>query len=356
MFTYYELYRTSKNPVPYRERMVRYAREYGIKPAARMFQATPKTVRKWVYRFEKERKPGLKDQSKRPLTSPNKIKPYWYFKIQDVCKTAQKHKKRINAVWIQRKYEVPYSTKTILKVMREMDFLPQKRKKYQRKRDLREIKRQLKPFEKIQVDIKYLDDIPEFYPTMLFFRLPPYQITARCVRTGAVFFSFAMEKSSTNTTMFILLLGEHLAAHGIDLQEVIFQTDNGTEFTTPWNSLELSPFSKAIEMLLKARHVRIPPGAKTWQSDVETSHRLIEDEFYACEYFHTKIEFMKKAGWYQRWFNLRRINGYKHGSPFQILQQTELNISADVLVFKPVVIDTFYRRYKNIFKDLSLAA
>jgi transposase-like protein len=356
MYTYYELYRNSKNPSQYRERMVRHALMNGIKPTAREFQTTPKTVRKWVQRFQEEKKPGLADRSKRPHTSPNKMIPFWSFKIESVCTTAKKHNKRITATWIKRKHEVPYSTTTILKVMKEIGFMPQKRKKYQRKRDLREIKQKLKPFEKIQVDIKYLDDIPEFYGAFLFHRLPKYQITARCVRTGALFFSYAMEKSSTNTTMFILLLAQHLAQHGVDLQEVTIQTDNGTEFTSAWNSLEPSPFTKAIEMKLQAAHVRIPPGAKTWQSDVESSHRLIEDEFYACEYFYTKIDFMKKAAEYQRWFNLQRNNSYKGSTPDQILHSTAVNISENVLVFKPVVIDTFYRRYKDTFKELALAS
>ena len=275
MYSYYEVYRHSNNPIPHRERLVKYALHHGVKPAAREFKTTPKTVRKWIVRFQEHKKPGLANQSKRPKESPKAMKRFWYFKILDVCEKAKKHKKRITAVWIKREHSVQYSIKTILKVMKETGYMPQKRKKYQRKRDLREIKKQLKPFEKIQVDIKYLDDIPEFYPAFLCFRLPKYQITARYVRTGALFYSFAMEKSSTNTTMFILLLGEHLAAHGIDLQEVTFQTDNGSEFTTPWNSLEVSPFSKAIDHIFHANHVRIPPGAKTWQSDVETSHRLI---------------------------------------------------------------------------------
>jgi hypothetical protein len=83
--------------------------------------------------------------------------------------------------------------------------------------------------------------------------------------------------------MFILRLCEHLSAHGVPVPEICFQTDNGTEFTTTWNSLEKSAFTTAIEQVLSARHITIPPGAKTWQSDVETSHRLIEDEFYAGE-------------------------------------------------------------------------
>ena len=333
--------------------MVRYAKEHGIKPAARMFQTTPKTVRKWVRRFDAEKMPGLRDRSRRPHNPAGAIKPYWYFKIQDVCATAQKHNKRINAVWIQRKHKVPYSTKTILKVMREVDFLPQKKKRYQRRRDLRTVKQQLKAFEKIQVDIKYLDDIPEFYRAFSVFRLPKYQITARCVRTGALYYAYGMEKSSTNTTMFLLRLGEHLKSHGVDISQSVIQTDNGTEFTSGWNSLELSAFTKAVEKLLKAKHRTIPPGAKTWQSDVETSHRLIEDEFYACEYFYNRYDFRRKAAIYQSWFNLERMNRYKNGSPLQILKQIAPEINHEVLTLKPIIIDTQYRKYKDVFRSLA---
>lgn len=353
MYSYYELYRNSKDHVRYRVDMVKYAQKYGIKPTAQKFQTTPKTVRKWVQRYSEQKKPGLRDRSKAPHSSPNKIKPYWYFKIKDVCSTAKKHNKRITAVWIKRKHSVPYSTKTILKVMRELDFLPQKRKRYQRRNDLREEKKKYKVFEKIQVDIKYLDDIPEFYGAFSVYRLPKYQITARCVRTGALYYAYAMEKSVTNTTMFILSLAEHLKTYGIDLSESIIQTDNGTEFTTPWNSLENSSFTNAIEQVIGAKHRTIPPGAKTWQSDVETSHRLIEDEFYACEYFYARWDFRKKAAAYQCWFNHQRNNSYKGGSPVHLLKQLEPDLDPGVLTFKPIIVDTLYKRYKNTFRSFA---
>ena len=76
--------------------------------------------------------------------------------------------------------------------MHQVGCMPQKRKKYQRSRDLREIKRQLKAFQNVQVDIKYLDDIPEFYQAYTTYNLPRYQITARCVRTGALCYMRAM--------------------------------------------------------------------------------------------------------------------------------------------------------------------
>jgi len=237
MFNYYDFYRNSKDPVSYRINIVKDAKRIGIKPTARKYKTSPQTVRKWVKRFDEEKKPGLRDKSKRPKSYPNEIKKYWYFKIEDICSWANKNNKRINAAMIKRKHNIPYSKNTILRVMRELNFSLKKRKKYQRKRDLREIKAKMKAFEKIQVDIKCLDDIPEMYGTFIAHRLPKYQITARDVHTGALFYSYAIEKSSTNTTMFMLELASHLKKHGVNLEDVTIQTDNATEFTTPWTSI-----------------------------------------------------------------------------------------------------------------------
>jgi hypothetical protein len=52
----------------------------------------------------------------------------------------------------------------------------------------------MKPFEKIQVDVKYLDDMPEFYPFLIRHRLPRYEYTARDVMTGFTF-SFLLATS-----------------------------------------------------------------------------------------------------------------------------------------------------------------
>lgn len=45
---YYPMLRQSKDPVRLRFELVRYARAHGIKPAAREFGATVRTVSKWL--------------------------------------------------------------------------------------------------------------------------------------------------------------------------------------------------------------------------------------------------------------------------------------------------------------------
>ncbi len=126
------------------------------------------------------------------------------------------------------------------------------------------------------------------------------------------------------------------------------------EFTTPWNSIKDSAFTKVVKYLWPSKHKTIPPGAKTWQSDVETSHRLIEDEFYAFEEFNTRRHFYDKAAQYQRWFNLEPYNSCKKGTPLQIAKQAcGEDFDPEILVFKPILIDVFYRQDKDLIRALA---
>ena len=62
-------------------------------------------------------------------------------------------------------------------------------------------------------------------------------------------------------------------------------------------------------------HTTIPPSAHTWQADVETAYRLIEDEFYEVERFSGRQNFLQKAASYNLWFNVARKNSYKGHRP-----------------------------------------
>ena len=65
---YYASYKNSKDPSLLRKELVSYALTYGNKKAARHFQTTVKTVRKWRKRWQKRKewdsKTGLKNLKK----------------------------------------------------------------------------------------------------------------------------------------------------------------------------------------------------------------------------------------------------------------------------------------------------
>ena len=67
---YYASYKNSKD---LRKELVSYALTYGNKKAARHFQTTVKTVRKWRKRWQEQKGMGLKDRSKKPQKKPSHI-------------------------------------------------------------------------------------------------------------------------------------------------------------------------------------------------------------------------------------------------------------------------------------------
>lgn len=311
MYKYYECIKKSKDRYEARVELVEEALEKGIKPTARKYGTTVKTVRKWVRRYEAEKKAGLEERSRRPHRSP-RATPLWVrCKLVQEVKRLQERGKRKSAARLRRELELPVSLPTVLKILREEGLYKGRRKGVEKKRDVREVNKRLKAFEKLQIDVKYLDDIPELYAEYIHHHLPNYQCTARCVRTGAVFVAYAREKSLTNATLFLVHLHRHFQEYGISVSGSVIQTDNGTEFTSPWNSRKVTVFTRVVENCLGATHHLIPPGAKTYQSDVESFHRWVEEELYASESFHSEKEFLRKAAYYQAQFNCTRHNSYK---------------------------------------------
>lgn len=192
--TYYENLRLSANQYGWRLKMVQRVEEIGIKPTAREFMASVVTVRKWRRRYLAKGLDGLLDKSKRPK-QPKKIPKADEERIVELRK---RRKNRISCWAIKTSLKLPYSTCTIYRVLKEYGLIGKRKKKYQKKRDLRAIKAKLRPFEQIQVDVKYLDDIPQYFKYYIKLKLPRYIFTARDVKTGSCFYSFAYEKTNIN--------------------------------------------------------------------------------------------------------------------------------------------------------------
>ncbi|MEA3493373.1 MAG: helix-turn-helix domain-containing protein [Candidatus Margulisiibacteriota bacterium] len=139
--------------------MVQRVKEIGIKPTAREYMASVVTVRKWHRRYLSKGLDGLLDESKRPK-QPRKLPKADEERIVELRK---RRKNRISCWAIKASLKLPYSTCTIYRVLKDHGLIGKRKRKYQKKRDLRAIKAKLRPFEKIQVDVKYLDDIPQYF-------------------------------------------------------------------------------------------------------------------------------------------------------------------------------------------------
>jgi transposase len=338
---YYTNMRLSKDPRLLRHVMVRFAREHGVKPAARAFNTTPKTVRKWLGRWQPGSLKGLEDRRKGPNNRRSKIDP----KQRRKAIKLKKKLKSWGAERIRRQFSLTISEKAIRKIWREEGLLRKKRRKHKTKNDLRKVKARWRLFEQVDIDTKYLFDIPEYWPQMKRHNLPKYQFTARDVVSGLMFVGYASECTLTCATLFAQIIIDHLKKCGVTLDGSRFQTDNGSEFIGAWSSREPSIFTRTVQAEKGLTHTTIPPGAHTYQADVETVHRIIEDEFFEVEKFNSPQMFFDKATAYSIWFNVARTNSYKgYKTPWHILNQRNKNISPNIALLPALHLDFILKK------------
>lgn len=334
---YYILMLQSKDKRYLRLKMVQTTRADGIKAAARLFACSRNTIRKWCSRFDGTLS-SLEERSRAPHTSPNKLSVQ---AEREIIK-AKKRLPTWGAARLKRDMDLPYSEGAIARVVKEHGLARKyRRKKHQTKNCLRQLKKQWRLWQQISVDTKDLMDMPEYWLQTRTMDLPTYQYTAREVTTGALFLSYADELSLTYANLFAQRITAHLKAHKVDMTKVTFQTDNGSEFIGSWQAKQKSAFTKTIESS-KANHIRIPPGAHTFQADVETVHSLMETEFY-IERFYSKKNFLDKAATYQQFFNYVRKNSYKENkTPYELAQQKNPKATLDILHLPPVYLNELF--------------
>jgi transposase len=333
---YFDLVRQMKNPYSYRLSLVDYARTHGIKAGARIFQTTVPTVRKWLRRYQAQGPKGLQALSRAPHRCPHKIGG----ELERQVVTLRRLLPTFGAQRLKREWGLPLSHVAMQRIWHEHGLVPTRRRKYQRKQDLAALKATWALFQQISADTKDLHDIPHYWPQMQARGLPPIQYTVRDVRSGLQFIAFAQHRSAGASAAFAYRLQRHFQRCSVNLKYVTWQTDNGGEFIG-----ELQPdgsrsgFPAAVTYF-GSQHERIPPAAHTYQSDVETVHRLIEDEFYDLECFRSRAEFLAKASLYQLYFNLVRPNSHKEGlSPWQIIQQLDPRLPLDLCLLPPTFLD-----------------
>lgn len=314
-----------------RELVEEYLRVKSYRRVASAYGVNVKTVIKWFKRYEKGGLEGFKDRSRRPHRSWRKV-------TRDLEQEILSWRERTGFGASRLKMEIGFdlTSTTIHKVLRRNGKVKVRRKRWRKKRDLRAIKHKLRPFDKLQADIKHLDDIAGFYTDYYKYKLPRYEITIRDVRSGGVWLFYSHERSVWATCMAMEVFAQHLRKHGILLNQVEVQTDNGAEFSGA-RMHHHRGFRHYLKRVLGMKHIFIPPRCPNANADVEAFHRLIEDEFYTREHFGPIKQFLGKAFTYQLYFNLVRKNSYKGWkSPADIL--SEYGIIPRVLILPPILL------------------
>ncbi|MBX3729051.1 MAG: hypothetical protein KF858_07680 [Candidatus Sumerlaeia bacterium] len=321
-----------------RLKMVRYADEHGAKPAAMAFGCQPRIVRKWLRRWREDNhsRASLMDRSRAPKTCPHKTPPH----IEQRVLRERDKAPCLGARRLKEFCDLPASEGAIARILRQNGRTQPRKKKYQKKRDMRAVKARLKAFEQLQIDTKYLNDIPYYIEQMLRHgNLPRFQYTARDVKTGATFLGFASELSQAHACCFIAAVLAHLRR--CRQRPVLVQTDNGSEYSGLERATKNDRgFSHVVRDLFGLTHRFIPPGMKNHQADVETLHERIEAEFLDLEGFASRPHFFDKASAWQLWWNTTRKNGYKgRRTPDQILLEEQPAAGPEVWLLPALDLD-----------------
>ena len=333
---YFDLVREMRDAYNHRLRLVESARQRGIKPTARLFATTVPTVRKWLRRYQQQGPSGLLARPRAPHRQPRKTSP----EIEQQVVALRTQLPTFGARRLIREFDLPLSHRALERIWRAHGLIRKRRKKYQRKQDLAAVKATWRLFQQISADTKDLDDIPHYWPQAQRLRLPVIQYTAREVRSGLLFWAFAQRRTAAASAVFAARIQRHLDRYGIALRDLVWQTDNGGEFIGADDGHGgRTGFPAALG---DSQHVRIPPAAHTWQSDVETVHRLEEDEFFDLETFASRAEFLAKVTTYQLYFNLVRPNSHKENqSPWQIIERLAPRSPLELRLLPPVFLDYY---------------
>jgi hypothetical protein len=85
------------------------------------------------------------------------------------------------------------------------------------------------------------------------------------------------------------------------------------------------------------------------QGDVETVHRLEEDEFFDLEDFSSRGEFLAKVHTYHLYCNLARPNSHKENlSHWQISERLAPRSPLELCLLPPVFLDYYLNRLRGI--------
>jgi len=309
-----------------RQKLVAFALENGIKAASRAFCCSKNTVRKWVRRYRPGKPSSLNELSRRPHHCPHKTPDKVERRVVEL-----KRATRFGAERLKEEFDIPCSVGAIKRIAREHNLVRVKIRKHKKKKDLSEVKKKWRLFGQLCIDTKHLYDNANYWPQMIKLGLPKYQYTVREVVSGMVFSGYADELSKTYSCLLAERVSVHLARHGIKLEGVQWQSDNGSEFK---EGQEGRGFPSLVKSFGSGHHY-IPVKAYTWQSDVETVHKLVEDEFFDLETFTSKADFWKKITIYWYYFNIARANRHKEKkTPLQIIMEQDSSIKKSIAVWQ----------------------
>jgi hypothetical protein len=248
------------------------------------------------------------EKNRRPLSCPHKVSPpieklIVHYSIDT----------GYGPDMIKVNLKLKYSTSTIYRILKASGRTKIRKKRYIETREVSKKKKNLKAFEKWQLDTKFLTDLPNLTVPIFNGKSPKYEYTLRDMKTGTTFLGYAFRERTVEASInFISLCLYHMQLHEIDTHYVTIQSDNGTEFLGSIYQKEEYAIKKVVEDVFHARFVTTPIRKPTFNSHVETFHNRVEPEFYDRIQISSLEDFRKQSREFQlNWNTKRRSTNFK---------------------------------------------
>jgi len=297
----------------------------------------------------------LKDGSRRPKTSPNKIAPFFENLVKNEAEDTHYRYRRLHN-YIKKKYSIQISEYTIKAILKRNKIKGKRiRTKNGNVRHLYDYKH-LYPFVELQMDTKHILDkkaLPtSAYEHIIGIGLPIYEWNVIDAGTRTRFTAYSHRLSSEYGFMFIMTVVLWLRSHNVR-EEIHIQLDNGSEFCsgsvkkeTEWND-KLAMFN--------ARISSIPAGAKHLQALVENSHRADDESFLSihAERCNNTKQFIDKAQQWQDTWNTARgsygicMNGM---TPLEKFRSKNIYISEHIFNFPVFLMEDLTGRTGSVYQ------
>ena len=286
--------------------MIRHAQEVSgsVARTCRYYGISRHTYYKWLRRYEEGGLDGLRDRSRRPLTSPNATTGEIVGKIVYLRQSYHFGPQKIS-MYLKRYHDISLSQSGVWRILKRLGLgrLPSSQR-YQRHSTRWKRYEKPEPGHQVQIDVKFIEPLEGS-------RKKHYQFTAidDCTRLRVLrLYDRLGQKSAIQFVDYVL--------EKLPFRVVRIQTDNGSEFQSAfhWHVLD-----RGIE------HVYIKARTPRLNGKVERSHRIDAEEFYRMlggvvvddsKLFSTKLQ-----EW-ENFYNFDRPHGGLGGqTPYERLRQ-----------------------------------
>lgn len=266
--------------------------ETTIKDMVRKCPFCERSLKYWLANFRKSGIQGLENQSTRPKSHPKETS----IRVKEEIIALRKQTKLCarKLCWKLEKRNIYIHHRTIGKIIKQEGLV----RKYRRRKAKPYLKREFKPGELIEIDVKY---VPQRLENKRY-----YQFTAIDCATRWRYLSVYDDISSHSAIKF---LKELIKITYFEIEAI--KTDNGSCFTNRYTG-----YLKSCDILnprlhdfdiecqkLNIQHYLIDPGKPAQNGRVERSHRSDQEQFYDHIKFRTFEELRYKLKLWNMYYN-----------------------------------------------------